>query len=58
MLGEYVSFKFLLFVEEIALRIHNHEARLHSEQTRLLNLLTEIFKRILNLQEKQSQLSD
>ena len=46
MLGEFVTTKFLLFVEEIALRLHGQEAHFIAETARLKNLLMEIFKRL------------
>ena len=51
MIGEFVTSKFLLFAEEIAIRLHGHTTLFIAETTRLKNLMMEIYKRILNLSE-------
>ena len=52
MLGEFVTSKFLLFVEEIAATIYCKKVEYAGECVRLQNLLIEVYKRISNLTER------
>ena len=57
-LGEFITCKFLLFVEEIAVKLHGESKLFISENTRLKNLMMEIYKRILNLTEMTPSVQD
>jgi hypothetical protein len=48
----------LLFVEEIALKLHGESQLFIAENTRLKNLMMEIYKRILNLTEMTPSVQD
>jgi ABC-type branched-subunit amino acid transport system ATPase component len=53
MIGEFVTSKYLLFVEQIAACLH--EEKYVSGQTRCGNLLLEIYKRLLNIKDKPAE---
>lgn len=53
--GLFATRNFLLFVEEIASRLHDREKDFQPETARMHSLLIEIYKRILNLRDKANQ---